>query len=74
MGRFRHMSKFVIEMDSDSPSYGKVHRAGCRDCKDPEPVGDTIREIMECWPWPEEGPDSVWVLRVFMPCAKELLR
>ena len=66
------MSKFVIEMDGNSKTYGKVHRAGCRNCKDPEPVGDNIREIVECWPWPEEGPDSVWVLSMFMPCAERV--
>ena len=68
------MSRFMIEMDSDSPSYGKVHRASCRDCKDPEPVGDTFEEVMENWPWPEEGPDEAWVKCSIMPCAKELLR
>ena len=66
------MSKFVIEMGGDSPSYGKVHREGCRDCKDPEYVGDTFEEVMENWPWPEEGPDSVWVLSMFMPCAERV--
>ena len=66
------MSKFVIEMDGNSKTYGKVHRAGCRNCKDPEPVGDNIREITENWPWPEEGPDSVWVLSMFMPCAERV--
>ena len=68
------MSKFVIEMDGDSPSYGKVHHAGCRDCKDPEPVGDTFEEVMENWPLPEEEPDEDWVKCHIMPCAKELLR
>ena len=47
------MSKFVIEMDGNSKTYGKVHRAGCRDCKDPEPVGDTFDEVVENSPWPE---------------------
>ena len=69
------MSKFVIEMDGNSKTYGKVHRAGCRNCKDPEPVGDNIREIVECWPWPEELEDDPrWVASLLMPCAKGLLR
>ena len=67
------MSRFVIEMDSDSPSYGKVHREGCRNCKDPEPVGNTFEKVMENWPWPEET-DEAWVKCNILPCAKELLR
>ena len=69
------MSKFVIEMGGDSPTYGKVHREGCRDCKDPEPVGDSWSEVVENWPWPEDlEDDRRWVINAFMPCAKELLR
>ena len=69
------MSKFVIEMGGYSPSYGKVHRAGCRDCKDPEYVGDTFDEVVENWPWSEElENDPRWVASLLMPCAKELLR
>ena len=68
------MSKFVIETDGDSPTYGKVHRAGCRNCKDPYPMGDTFDEIVENWPWPEERDYEGWIADSCMPCAKGLLR
>ena len=68
------MSKFVIEMDGDSPTYGKVHRKGCRNCKDPYPVGDTFDEIVENWLWPEERDYEGWIADSCMPCAKGLLR
>ena len=41
--------KFEIEMYEDVTSersrkaYGTVHKAGCRDLRDPEPVGDDWR-------------------------------
>lgn len=44
------MALFVIEMDGDSRTYGRVHVAGCRDCKDPEPLGDTVAEVISNWP------------------------
>lgn len=31
--------KLAIEM-RDGPGYGKVHREGCRDLRDPEPIGE----------------------------------
>ena len=69
------MSKFVIELDGDSPTYGKVHRKSCRNCKDPYLAGDTFDEIVENWPWRKElKDDPSWVLGAFMPCAKGLLR
>lgn len=40
--------KLAIELDQAiERNYGRVHRAGCRDLRDPEPIGDaeTLAEI-----------------------------
>lgn len=36
--------QFEIEMyDDGTQKYGTVHKAGCRDLRDPEPIGDDWR-------------------------------
>ncbi len=68
------MSKFVIELDDSKypTSYGRVHASGCRDCSDPEPLGDTFEDVVANWPWPEAAEDVT--LALFMPCARKVLK
>lgn len=45
--------KLAIEFDDRDPvRYGKLHKVGCRDLRDPEPIGDAAslaqaRELAE---------------------------
>lgn len=55
------MSGYVVELAQTSPRYGQVHRAGCRDVQDPEPVPDRD-SAAEALGW--EGP------LVVAPCAR----
>lgn len=62
----------VVEMDGDLPGYARVHAAGCRDCHDPEPLGDTLADVAANWPWPEEV-DADFIAPL-MPCAAKALK
>lgn len=33
--------KLVVEMEN-GPRYASVHKEGCRDCRDPEPMGEVV--------------------------------
>lgn len=66
------------EVELDERGYGKVHLAGCRDLRDPEPAGDDLlKSYAEIWPenepWTEEevlNPKNSFVA----PCARQAYR
>lgn len=64
-----------IELDSGSKSYGYIHVAGCRDLKDPEPLGaihslvDVGVIVAECTGW--ECEDKYPLIA---PCAKNAFK
>lgn len=60
--------KLAIELDNGCIGYGKVHNSGCRDLRDPEPIGDATtwthaaRLFNDLTGW--EDPPS------YAPCVK----
>lgn len=63
------MTNLVIDFYDDAPGYyGKVHRAGCRDARDPEPLKTTDPKRAHAEIWPEEDDDTPPAL--IAPCVK----
>ena len=50
------MKKYSMEMVD--PGYAKVHLSTCSHLSDPLPLGNTLEEIADNWPWPEEVEDA----------------
>lgn len=76
--RWRFDAPLVVEMSGHDPHYGRIHVEGCRDCKDPQLLGQTLDNLYARWPWPEELdpdislPDTRMqeIVDRMMPCAK----
>lgn len=66
------VSKFSIEMDDrDSSKYCVVHATGCKDLRDPEPLGDDWREgVVNLGSWQQEDVDDNAV--PLAPCARAI--
>lgn len=68
--------RLSIEFES-GPGYGHIHAEGCRDLRDPEPIGeaDTIAEANrlanELTGWDDDGVDESYR---FAPCASRHLK
>jgi hypothetical protein len=68
------MTSLAIEM-ADCKSYGHIHKAGCRDLRDPEPLGQATTTAQATqlaydltgWEADEDGFH-------FAPCARKSLR
>jgi len=62
--------KLAVELDQDSAGYASIHRQGCRDLSDPEPIGeasthaDALALCLEVTGW--DDADSCR----FAPCAR----
>ncbi|AXH49795.1 hypothetical protein KNU02_gp70 [Gordonia phage Pleakley] len=62
---------------SRQSDYGKIHKTGCRDLHDPEPIGDALSKDeavrladgVTCWA-ESEGEDPAAYGYQFAPCVK----
>lgn len=66
--------ELVIEMDDrDMSKYGTIHKAGCRDARDPEPIGSAthrdqvggLANALTSW---DDDPDQPYQWHI-APCA-----
>jgi len=44
----RKLMELAIELGGEVPKYGKIHKAGCRDLIDPEPIGECATKAEAC--------------------------
>jgi hypothetical protein len=64
--------RLAVELDQSTDGYGTVHRAGCRDLRDPEILGETDTRagaaalLYDATGWEIDGPADVR----FAPCAR----
>ena len=65
------MKKYSMEMSD--PGYAKVHLSACSHLSDPMPLGNTLEEIADNWPWPEEAEDAT-NKRLYARCAMGAFR
>lgn len=71
------MAKFWVEMDDFSTrDYGRIHKPGCRNCKDGMPldgeasdIGGLLEIFNNTLGWDYDFPNELDLA----PCAKELL-
>lgn len=72
--------KLAIEEEFDAKGYKSIHKAGCRDLRDPERVeatdlDDLVRVVEGYEVTAHESPeqDRLDVIAALAPCAKRLL-
>lgn len=70
--------EFAVEEGGDLPGYHKVHRSGCRDLIDAEPIGSAHDWVslfgIARDAYGDEYPDVAAVRRLSAPCVASALR
>ena len=72
-------AQFVIEEGGSDREYHKVHVAGCRDLKDPEPIGEAsgwedLLQVVQGSYGAEEFDSMAYLKRMCPPCVKAALK
>lgn len=68
-------TQFAIEESSLSSGYKRVHKAGCRDLRDPEPVNSepTPDALLDALDGYEVAATLEQLRPMIAPCARELM-
>lgn len=69
------MIRFAVEEDDTGRGYKKVHAAGCRDLRDPEPFvsSPTLAAVFEATSGLDVADGAEDLVTWLAPCAKRLV-